>query len=482
MLAARATWLDHAEHEVSGIENSQHRDPFVSDDSSLLSQAQQPFLSRVENVQHRLFSPDSTDVDGDLQMAGSSTSSNNAVTTSTPASPDPRSRHSSRPQQPLPPRAPDALRRSATTATTAATAAASATAPSVSERRSSRLTSAAVATPTSQSQTGSVRGRLRSGLLKNTKPGAPSATAAVPPPISSDESSRRDDPVTVKVVPDDGERIEAEACMLSLYETLATGVHALSRFDCKSALQSLESLPVVQQDSPYVLSKIGRAYFETVRYTEAEACFVRLREIDPMRVEDMEIYSTLLWHLRKDVELAFLARELIDIDRYSPQAWIAIGNSFSLQKEHDQALKCFRRASHLDPTFAYPYTLQGHEYVANEEYESAQNAFRLAMRADWRHYNAWYGIGMLFLKTGKFQLAEQHFRQAALINPANAVLICCIGMVLEKLERFDEALQQYEIACGLQPASAMPRFKKARLLMSMRKYSVSFFFFYRFFT
>lgn len=103
----------------------------------------------------------------------------------------------------------------------------------------------------------------------------------------------------------------------------------------------------------------------------------------------MEIYSTVLWHLRKEVELSFLAHEILDLDRLAPQSWCIIANCFSLQREHDQALKCIRRAIQLNPNFAYAYTLEGHEYVANEEYERAQTSFRNAMRVDMRHYNAW---------------------------------------------------------------------------------------------
>ena len=107
----------------------------------------------------------------------------------------------------------------------------------------------------------------------------------------------------------------------------------------------------------------------------------------------MEVYSTLLWHLRKDVELSYLAHELVDADRLSPAAWCAIGNSFSLQKDHDQALKCFKRATQLDPKLAYAFTLQGHEHVSSEEYDKALVAYRSAVSADSRHYNAWYGLG-----------------------------------------------------------------------------------------
>src|SRR5687767_6542738 len=98
----------------------------------------------------------------------------------------------------------------------------------------------------------------------------------------------------------------------------------------------------------------------------------------------MEIYSTTLWHLHKDAALSYLAHELVDFDRRAPQAWIAVGNCFSLQKEHDMALKCFQRAIQLDPSFTYAYTLSGHEHAANEDYDKAQTYFRNAMRLDKR--------------------------------------------------------------------------------------------------
>lgn len=105
----------------------------------------------------------------------------------------------------------------------------------------------------------------------------------------------------------------------------------------------------------------------------------------------MEVYSTLLWHLQRPVQLAFLAQELLSIDSRSPEAWIAVGNCFSLQKERTHALTCFRRAAQVDPTCAYAYTLSGHESI-DEDIEKAISFFQSALRTDPRHYNAWYVI------------------------------------------------------------------------------------------
>lgn len=40
-----------------------------------------------------------------------------------------------------------------------------------------------------------------------------------------------------------------------------------------------------------------------------------------------------------------------------------MGNCYSLQKDHETALKNFQRAVQLDSRFSYAHTLCGHEYV-----------------------------------------------------------------------------------------------------------------------
>ena len=258
--------------------------------------------------------------------------------------------------------------------------------------------------------------------------------------------------------------------LLDLFLKLGTGYFMLSHYQCQDALRMFSSITTSQRETPWVLAQIGRAHYEQASYVDAEKTFARLKTMAPSRLEDSEMYSTTLWHLKNEIDLAFLAHEIVEIDRNSPQAWCAVGNSFSLQRDHDQALKCFKRATQLDPKFAYAYTLQGHEHVANEEYDKALAAYRSSISAEKRHYNAWYGLGKVFERQGKYKEAEEHYRTAAQINPTNAVLICCIGVVLEKLKQPKAALIQYSKACDLSEKSALCRFKKARVLMALHEY------------
>jgi anaphase-promoting complex subunit 3 len=248
---------------------------------------------------------------------------------------------------------------------------------------------------------------------------------------------------------------------------LGSGYYHLSRFQCPEPLQAFASLSTAHQNTPWVLAQIGRAHYEQAAYADAEKYFRKMRVQAPSRLQDMEVYSTVLWHLKRETDLSFLAHELVDSAWHSPQAWCAVGNAWSLARDPDQALKCFKRATQLDPKFAYAFTLQGHEHVASEEYDKALTAYRAAIAADRRHYNAYYGIGRVQERLGSYDKAHTHFQAAQSINPNNPVLICCIGTVLEKLKQIMPALQAYTRAAELAPRAPQTRYKKARGLLAV---------------
>ncbi|KAK3369164.1 hypothetical protein B0T24DRAFT_354907 [Lasiosphaeria ovina] len=258
---------------------------------------------------------------------------------------------------------------------------------------------------------------------------------------------------------------EALRWILELLKKLASGYLLSSQFQCQEALNSYTSLTRNHQDTPWVLAQMGRAHYEQANYAEAEKFFRRLRILAPTRHEDMEVYSTILWHLRKETDLSFLAHELIDDVWDSPQAWCALGNAWSLASDHEQALRCFKRAIQLHPKFAYAYTLQGHEHVVNEEYDKALTSYRHAISADKRHYNAYYGIGKVYEKLGNFDKALSHYHAALVIHPMHAVLICCMGTVLQLQKQIVQAIPYFTKAVELAPRAPDFRMRKARALL-----------------
>ncbi|CEG48107.1 DNA-binding cell division cycle control protein [Plasmopara halstedii] len=237
--------------------------------------------------------------------------------------------------------------------------------------------------------------------------------------------------------------------LLRLLNSFGSIYYKLSLYLCREALEMLEQLPATQRASGWAQQHFARAYFELADYVQAREIYCSLYRLYPHRMECLDLYSTTLWHLKKEVELSYLAQQATDFDKLSCEAWCVAGNCFSLQKEHDTALTFFQRAIQLNPSYTYAYTLSGHEYVANEDFEKAVNCYRHAIRTDSRHYNAW---------------------RALEINPRSSLLHCFLGMVQHATHRYDDALVTLEHAADLQPLNPQARFQRANVLITLQRY------------
>ncbi|KAJ2389483.1 hypothetical protein GGI23_005827, partial [Coemansia sp. RSA 2559] len=119
-------------------------------------------------------------------------------------------------------------------------------------------------------------------------------------------------------------------------------------FHAPEALVAFSRLPIEQQNSAWGLCMLGRICFEAGRYPEAAQAFSAGHRLAPFRVRDMDTYSTLLWHMKREESLAQLAHTMVSVGRtWSPEAWIAVANCFSLDGDHASALKSLARSIQL---------------------------------------------------------------------------------------------------------------------------------------
>jgi anaphase-promoting complex subunit 3 len=255
--------------------------------------------------------------------------------------------------------------------------------------------------------------------------------------------------------------------VMQLFRQLGTAYTYQLSFNCAEAINIYTSLPKQFSKIGWVLSNLGKCYFEMVKYNEAEKTYSELLKLEPCRLEALDYYSTCLWHLKKQTELCWLSNHVLDTWLYSPEGWVAVGNCFSIQREHEAAIKFFQRAIQLNPNYAYAYTLCGHEFVSNEDFESGKKAYQKAISIDDKHYNAWWGYGNVCMKQEKYNDAIKYFKAAIEINDRSSVLYTYLGMAYFNNSMMKEAMDSYNKGESVDPKNPLTKFQKAVLLTSI---------------
>ncbi|XP_052872156.1 cell division cycle protein 27 homolog [Anopheles cruzii] len=258
--------------------------------------------------------------------------------------------------------------------------------------------------------------------------------------------------------------------LMALLRELGHGYRRLLSYECEKAVETFSNVALHHYESSWVKSMIALAHHELRDYETAVQFFHDVHEREPHRLQYMEIYSTDLWHLQKDVVLSALARDLMAQDKTSPITWCVAGNCFSAHKEHETAIKFLFRAIQVDEEFAYSYALLGHDLVMTEELEKALSMYRLAVLHDPRNYNAWFGIGNVYCKQERHELAELHYRKALQINPRNSVIMVHIAVMQFYLRKAHQAIHTLNAAIALDPKNPQCKYHRGSMFFTLGRY------------
>eukprot|EP00754_Rhynchopus_humris_P040569 Rhum_TRINITY_DN2362_c0_g1::Rhum_TRINITY_DN2362_c0_g1_i1::g.6982::m.6982/K03350/APC3, CDC27; anaphase-promoting complex subunit 3 len=234
---------------------------------------------------------------------------------------------------------------------------------------------------------------------------------------------------------------------------------AANGFQCEEAAARCAAMPAYLRASGFVQGHVGKAYYDNGQHAAAERCFAEMYRLEPFKIDPkLAYYSSCLWQLQRERQLAHLAQELVQMDKLSLVTQIVLGNTHSIVGYHENAIQFFTRACHLDPYHAYSNTLRGMEHLVLEELDDASQAFRTALRLDSRHYPAWHGLGSAAVKQERWSEAVVHFETACNINPNPPLLLAyasaltnegksgCRARALETINRILQAEPNHEIA------------------------------------
>ncbi|KAF7361838.1 hypothetical protein MVEN_00528300 [Mycena venus] len=185
--------------------------------------------------------------------------------------------------------------------------------------------------------------------------------------------------------------------------------------------------------SLWVMSLRACALYHSHDFKLAQTQFERILAIDPHRIEDIDIYSNILYVTDSRLKLSRLANEFLTLDRDRPEVCCLVGNLYSLRAEHEKSVKYFRRATQLDRTYLSAWTLMGHEYVEMKNSHAAIESYRRAVDVNRKDYRAWYGLGQAYELLNMHQYALYYYHHATALRPYDVRLWQAQGMCYEEM-------------------------------------------------
>jgi tetratricopeptide (TPR) repeat protein len=267
------------------------------------------------------------------------------------------------------------------------------------------------------------------------------------------------------------------AVTVGMVQFLACYAHVAAltaAFQCRDAIQRLKTDTLLERDALWQLPNIAMCCFHLGETAEARVYFDRMRHVCRWRLHDPSIvfYSTVLWHQRDEHALGYLTQLLVDQSPVHAVTLCVAGNCYSLAKDSKMAAQVLMRATTIDKTIPYAFTLLGYEILAADP-NRAEAAFVDALKLDPRHYMALAGLGELAYRADDVHKAQQYFTAALSINRQPTVMNRLAATYHRRgasKEHLRAALDIYDACLQRTPANVGARHHRAEVLMRMRRF------------
>ncbi|KAI8366073.1 anaphase promoting complex subunit 8 [Radiomyces spectabilis] len=190
--------------------------------------------------------------------------------------------------------------------------------------------------------------------------------------------------------------------------------------------------------SAYLKSQWAAYLNSAMLYNESEIEFDAIRRLNPYRLEDMDVFSNILYIINARQKLSVLARKAEQIDKYRPETCCIIANYYTMKCEYSKSVPYFKRALKLNRNYHLAWTLLGHDYIELKNPKAAIECYERATEISERDYRAWYGLGQAYEVLKLPYYAAYYFQKAAHLRPHDErmwnALAACYAALGRKVE------------------------------------------------
>lgn len=187
-------------------------------------------------------------------------------------------------------------------------------------------------------------------------------------------------------------------------------------------------------------------FYHSLDYYQAELVFDDILELDPLRIDDLDTYSNMLYVMEKKSKLSFLAQYCSSIDKFRPETCCIVANYHSMKGEHEKAIMYYKRALILNKNSLSAWTLMGHEFVELKNSHAAIECYRRAVDINAKDFRAWYGLGQAYEVLDMHLYSLYYYQRATNLQPMDKRMWQAIGNCYEKINKYNEAIKSFEKA------------------------------------
>ncbi|CAM0141444.1 unnamed protein product [Umbelopsis sp. WA50703] len=208
----------------------------------------------------------------------------------------------------------------------------------------------------------------------------------------------------------------------------------------------MEPISSLFPHSTYIKSQWATLRYDLREYNEAEELFDELRTMNPYRLDDMDVFSNLLFVKDSKEKLSVLAHQSERIDKYRPETCCIIANYYSVKSEIAKSIEYFKRALKLNRNYHLAWTLLGHDYMEMKNSNAAIECYRRAINLNHRDFRAWYGLGQTYEILKLPYYAIYYYEKSAELRPHDPRMWIALGNCFESVDRDNQARDCYKRA------------------------------------
>lgn len=116
--------------------------------------------------------------------------------------------------------------------------------------------------------------------------------------------------------------------------------------------------------------------------------------------------------LEKDIQPPEITKTVVEADE-----WLNKGNTAYEAKDYDEAIKCYKKATELDPSFASAYYNLGIIYAAKGMLDESITAYKKVLNIKPDYYAARNNLGAIYIKQGMLDEAISELEKVLANNP-----------------------------------------------------------------